>query len=89
MASVPCSKEVTSLTNIIPNRLFYTLYIAQKFQLIASHSESGKRLSYLNITPDEVIRSLFYNKTNQSVITVSVFRGDFYSALKCRATPVA
>jgi len=49
---------------------------------------TAKRVCFLNITPDEVIRSLFYNKSNQSVITVSVYRDDNYSSLRCRSTPL-
>eukprot|EP00948_MAST-09A_sp_MAST-9A-sp1_P003439 g3439.t1 len=45
-------------------------------------------LCFLNISPDEVIRSLFYNKANDSLITVSVYRYDNYSSLKCRSTPI-
>lgn len=49
----------------------------------------GKRVCFMNITEDEVIRSLFLNKTNDSLITVSVFRKDEYSSLHCRSTPLA
>jgi hypothetical protein len=45
-----------------------------------------KRLCFLNTTPDEVIRSLFFNRTSQSLITVSVYREDNFSSLKCRNT---
>ena len=48
----------------------------------------GERLTFLNTTPDEVIRSLFYNKASKSIITVSVYRADNFSSLKCRTTPV-
>eukprot|EP00958_Prasinococcus_capsulatus_P008798 scaffold870_cov393-Prasinococcus_capsulatus_cf.AAC.28 len=37
---------------------------------------------------DEVIRSLFYNKNNNSIITVSVYASDNFSSLKCRTTPI-
>ncbi len=47
-----------------------------------------KRLAFLNIAPDEVIRSLFYNKANSSLITVSVYRDDSFSSLKCRSTSI-
>ena len=46
------------------------------------------RIAFLNTTPDEVVRSLFYNKANQSIITVSVYRADNFSSLKCRTTPL-
>jgi hypothetical protein len=47
-----------------------------------------RRLCFLNITPDEVIRSLFFNKANQALITVSVYRADNFSSLQCRTTPL-
>lgn len=47
------------------------------------------RFCYMNITEDEVIRSLFLNKTNDTLITVSVFRKDDFSSLHCRSTPLA
>ena len=47
-----------------------------------------ERIAFLNTTPDEVIRSLFYNKTAHSLITVSVYREDNFASLKCRNTHV-
>lgn len=47
---------------------------------------TSKRVCFLNLQPDEVVRSLFYNKANHSLITVSVYRADNYSSLKCRST---
>ena len=49
--------------------------------------DTNKRICFLNIRPDEVIRSLFYNKNNESLITVSVYGSDNFSSLKCRTTP--
>jgi hypothetical protein len=49
---------------------------------------TNKRISFLNLSPDEVIRSLFYNKNNDSLITVSVYASDHFSTLKCRTTPI-
>jgi hypothetical protein len=51
-------------------------------------TEANKKICYLNISPDEVIRSLFYNKNNDSLITVSVYASDNFSSLKCRTTPI-
>ncbi|XP_016166649.1 uncharacterized protein LOC107609277 [Arachis ipaensis] len=51
-------------------------------------AETNERICFLNITPDEVIRSLFYNKNNDSLITVSVYASDSYSSLKCRSTRI-
>lgn len=47
---------------------------------------TGKLVCFLNVNEDEVIRSLFYNKNNNSLITVSVYASDNFSTLKCRST---
>lgn len=47
-----------------------------------------KRICFLNVTDDEVVRSLFLNRTNDSLITVSVFKKDDFSSLRCRTTPL-
>lgn len=47
-----------------------------------------RSLGFVNISPDEAIRSLFYNEANDSLITVSVYRLDNFSSLKCRTTPL-
>jgi len=54
----------------------------------AFRQDSKRSLGCLNTQPDEVIRSLFVNKTNGSLITVSVYQSDSYSTLKCRGTPL-
>ncbi|KAG5552323.1 hypothetical protein RHGRI_010414 [Rhododendron griersonianum] len=46
-----------------------------------SRGKSNKRICFLNVSPDEVIRSLFY-------ITVSVYASDNFSSLKCRSTRI-
>lgn len=50
--------------------------------------ETNERICFLNVSPDEVIRSLFYNKNNDSLITVSVYASDNFSSLKCRSTRI-
>eukprot|EP00007_Cunea_sp_BSH-02190019_P003072 CAMPEP_0174235938 /NCGR_PEP_ID=MMETSP0417-20130205/5224_1 /TAXON_ID=242541 /ORGANISM="Mayorella sp, Strain BSH-02190019" /LENGTH=568 /DNA_ID=CAMNT_0015314517 /DNA_START=198 /DNA_END=1901 /DNA_ORIENTATION=+ len=50
--------------------------------------DCGRRLCYLNVLDDEVVRSLFYNKANRSIITVSVLRSERFSRLHCRSTPL-
>uniref|UniRef100_A0A0D9YZ98 Transducin/WD40 repeat-like superfamily protein n=1 Tax=Oryza glumipatula TaxID=40148 RepID=A0A0D9YZ98_9ORYZ len=57
-------------------------------KLLLMLAATNKRICYLNISPDEVIRSLFYNKNNESLITVSVYESDRFSSLKCRTTPI-
>lgn len=51
-------------------------------------AETNERICFLNVSPDEVIRSLFYNKNNDSLITVSVYASDSFSSLKCRTTRI-
>ncbi|XP_057435455.1 uncharacterized protein LOC130728121 [Lotus japonicus] len=50
--------------------------------------ETNERICLLNVCPDEVIRSLFYNKNNDSLITVSVYASESFSSLKCRSTRI-
>lgn len=50
--------------------------------------ETNKRICFMNTSPEEVIRSLFYNKNNDSLITVSVYSVDNFSTLRCRTTPL-
>jgi len=49
------------------------------------NKDTRKRLCFLNSGLDELIRSLFYDKRNNSIITVSVFEYDNFSCLRCRA----
>lgn len=51
-------------------------------------AETNERICLLNVCPDEVIRSLFYNKNNDSLITVSVYASESFSSLKCRSTRI-
>ena len=55
----------------------------------AYERRTNKLICYLNSGEDEVVRSLFYNKNNHSIITVSVYAHENYSSLKCRSTPIA
>ncbi|KAL5143934.1 hypothetical protein HKD37_09G026756 [Glycine soja] len=50
--------------------------------------ETDERICFLNVCPDEVIRSLFYNKNNDSLITVSVYASENFCSLKCRSTKI-
>ncbi|XP_020522504.1 uncharacterized protein LOC18433709 isoform X2 [Amborella trichopoda] len=62
--------------------------LAQSGLCAAFSRTTNERICFLNISPDEVIRSLFYNKNNESLITVSVYASDCFSSLKCRTTPI-
>ncbi|CAN6470036.1 unnamed protein product [Victoria cruziana] len=62
--------------------------LAQSGLCAAFSRSTNERICFLNISPDEVIRSLFYNKNNDSIITVSVYASDCFSSLKCRTTPI-
>ncbi|MQL86351.1 hypothetical protein Taro_018869 [Colocasia esculenta] len=62
--------------------------LAQSGVCAAFSRETNQRLCLMNVSPDEVIRSLFYNKNNESLVTVSVYAADNYSSLKCRTTRI-
>lgn len=62
--------------------------LAQSGICAAFSRETNERICFLNISPDEVIRSLYYNKNNSSLITVSVYASDNFSSLKCRTTRI-
>ncbi|CAI9091932.1 OLC1v1027053C1 [Oldenlandia corymbosa var. corymbosa] len=62
--------------------------LAQSGVCAAFSRETNDRICFLNVSPDEVIRSLFYNKNNDSLITVSVYASDNFSSLKCRTTRI-
>lgn len=51
--------------------------------------ESCKKICCLNRSPDEIIRSLFLNRKNGSLITVSVMKRDSFSSLKCYSVPLS
>ncbi|KAJ6922716.1 hypothetical protein NC652_016383 [Populus alba x Populus x berolinensis] len=57
--------------------------VCAAFSRVTNH-----RICFLNASPDEVIRSLFFNKNNDSLITVSVYASDNFSSLKCRSTRI-
>ncbi len=44
------------------------------------------RVCYLNVTPDDTVRSLFYNRVRNAIISVSVCKKDDYRQLRCRST---
>eukprot|EP00884_Botryococcus_braunii_P011414 jgi/Botrbrau1/20273/Bobra.31_1s0056.1 len=50
---------------------------------------TGERLRCMNRNAGELIRGIFYNKINRSLITVSAFETDNFNTLTCRSTPVA
>ena len=52
-------------------------------------AQSGRRICVLNTDTTEVVRSLFHNKTNGTLITVSVHAVDQYSSLHCRSNPLS
>jgi len=66
----------------------YVCHLSSAFAFCFLSAVSSKRIAFLNISPDEVLRSLFYNKSNDSLITVSVYAYDSYSTMKCRTTPI-
>jgi hypothetical protein len=55
----------------------------------AFDGSTGRRVCVVNDTHEEVVRSIFYNRRNSTLMTVSVFAHDNYSSLHCRAVPLA
>lgn len=66
--------------------IYFSCIIHSVFSILIA--ETNERICFLNVSPDEVIRSLFYNKNNDSLITVSVYASDNFSSLKCRSTRI-
>ncbi|XP_006486109.3 uncharacterized protein LOC102621895 [Citrus sinensis] len=62
--------------------------LAQSGVCAAYSRETNRRICFLNATADEVVRSLFFNKYNDSLIIVSVYASDNFSSLKCRSTRI-
>jgi len=52
---------------------------------VAFDMDSRCRRCVLNSSANEVVRSLFHNKSNKTLIIVSVYASDAYSSLRCRA----
>ena len=68
--------------------LFHFCFIWLSWDSPFIFPETNERICFLNGSPDEVIRSLFYNKNNDSLITVSVYGSENFSALRCRTTRI-
>ncbi|KAL2612960.1 hypothetical protein R1flu_024652 [Riccia fluitans] len=84
---LPFLKKRSRIVEIVAAR--DTVFALTHSGICAAFSrETNKRICFLNISSDEVIRSLFYNKNNNSLITVSVYASDNFSSLKCRTTPI-
>ncbi|KAL2612958.1 hypothetical protein R1flu_024650 [Riccia fluitans] len=84
---LPFLKKRSRIVEIVAAR--DTVFALTHSGICAAFSrETNKRICFLNISSDEVIRSLFYNKNNDSLITVSVYASDNFSSLKCRTTPI-
>jgi hypothetical protein len=54
----------------------------------AFNAVTQKHLCCLNQSSDEVVRSIFLNKANHALITVSVRHEDRFLRLRCRSTPI-
>ncbi|KAG0569531.1 hypothetical protein M758_6G094200 [Ceratodon purpureus] len=84
---LPFLKKRSRIVEIVAAR--DTVFALTHSGICAAFSrDTNKRICFLNISADEVIRSLFYNKNNDSLITVSVYASDNFSSLKCRTTPI-
>ncbi|GJY36838.1 hypothetical protein Tco_0422216 [Tanacetum coccineum] len=84
---LPFLKKRSKIIEIVAARDI-VFALAQSGVCAAFSRETNQRICFLNVSPDEVIRSLFYNKNNDSLITVSVYASDSFSSLKCRTTRI-
>lgn len=89
LVSVQLLVEVLTLLSLTDEERFVE-YVADLLgvSFVVISAETNRRICFLNVSPDEVIRSLFYNKNNDSLITVSVYASDNFSSLKCRSTKI-
>ncbi len=56
--------------------------------MTSSFNIGSKRVLFFNKSQDEVIRSIFHNRVNDSIIVVSVTKKDEYNSLKCRTVTI-
>ncbi|KAK1264928.1 hypothetical protein QJS04_geneDACA016950 [Acorus gramineus] len=85
--NLPFLKRRSKIIEIVAARDI-VFALAQSGVCAAFSRETNRRICFLNVSSDEVIRSLFYNKNNDSLITVSVYAVDNFSSLKCRTTRI-
>ena len=64
------------------------IFVLTHAGLCVAFESGGRRLCYVNHERDEVVRSLFFNKLSDSLITVSVCADDAFQSLRCRSIPV-
>ena len=56
---------------------------------LQKEKQENSKTIFLNKSADEQIKSIFYNRINQSVIVVAVTKKDEYNSLKCRSVPLS
>ncbi|KAL9421893.1 hypothetical protein AB3S75_034211 [Citrus x aurantiifolia] len=87
MELLPFMKKRSKVTEIVAaHDIVFAL--AQSGVCAAYSRETNRRICFLNVTADEVVRSLFFNKYNDSLIIVSVYASDNFNSLKCRSTRI-
>lgn len=79
--------EVGTVMDIISYHV-YSYREETVFEFSLLDAETNRRICFLNVTADEVVRSLFFNKYNDSLIIVSVHASDNFNSLKCRSTRI-
>mmetsp|Transcript_10700 Transcript_10700/g.10818 ORF Transcript_10700/g.10818 Transcript_10700/m.10818 type:complete len:122 (+) Transcript_10700:142-507(+) len=53
------------------------------------HNRLTKTVIFFNKSKDELIRSIFHNRLNESIIVVSVTKRDEFNSLKCRTVKIS
>ncbi|KAH9767662.1 hypothetical protein KPL71_011352 [Citrus sinensis] len=87
MELLPFMKKRSKVTEIVAAQDI-VFALAQSGVCAAYSRETNRRICFLNATADEVVRSLFFNKYNDSLIIVSVYASDNFNSLKCRSTRI-
>ena len=67
----------------VDNKFIVALYDNGKCTVFDRYNKD--KFLFLNKSPNELIRSVFHNKQNSSIIVVSVTKRDEYNTLKCRS----
>ncbi|KAE9587290.1 putative transcription factor WD40-like family [Lupinus albus] len=81
---LPCLRKRSKITEIVATQDI-VFALTQSGVCAAFSRETNQRICFLNTSPVEVIRTLFYNKNNESLITVTAHGSDNYSSLTCRS----
>lgn len=89
---IDCLKRRSKITEIlhVADNVLLTLQNSGVCSVfLRPHQNSQyEQIGYLNHRPDEIVRSFFYNRSQQAVVIVSVYPSERKSILRCRCVMV-